>query len=69
MGKERKIWKSKPRDEKECLVCCGIEKVQREEPDLAEAAAVNRTTVLNPSSISAVSSKLPFLPKLEETSP
>ncbi|VVB08965.1 unnamed protein product [Arabis nemorensis] len=68
MGKERKIWKSKPRDEIECLACCGIEKVQREELDLAEAA-VNRTTVLNPSSISAVSPKLPFRPKLEETSP
>lgn len=69
MGKEHKFGKSKPLDEKDGLVYCGIETVLMEELDLAEAGYVNRAIVLNPSPISAVFPRFPFRPKLEDTSP
>ncbi|XP_033136718.1 uncharacterized protein LOC108869710 [Brassica rapa] len=64
--KEHKIGKSKHLDEKECLLYYGIERVVREEPDLAEAGFANRVVVLNPSSISAFSRSFPFQPELED---
>ncbi|XP_019094024.1 PREDICTED: uncharacterized protein LOC109129710 [Camelina sativa] len=69
MGRERKFGKNKSLDEKDGLVCCGIEMVLMEEPVLVEACYVNRTIVPNPSPISAVSPSFPFRAKLEDTSP
>ncbi|XP_019083120.1 PREDICTED: uncharacterized protein LOC109125612 [Camelina sativa] len=60
MGRERKFGKSKYLDEKDGLVCCGIEMVLMEELDLVVACYVNRTIVPNPSPILAVSPSFPF---------
>ncbi|ANM61732.1 hypothetical protein AT2G25215 [Arabidopsis thaliana] len=69
MGKERKFGKSKPLDEKDGLVYCGIVTVLMEEPDLAEAGYVNPAIFLTPFPISAISPRFPFRPELEDTSP